>query len=102
MWTILVLEHRENHTSTHGYAATREEAMAAFAKSWRRLSERTANSGYDTKADAQARLLVVRSWMKRTDLSRAQLKSRLPWAFVLAQPSRPDQTETRLFTECCR
>jgi hypothetical protein len=37
MWTILVLEHRENHTSTHGYAATREEAMAAFAKSSRRL-----------------------------------------------------------------
>jgi hypothetical protein len=27
MWTL---------TSTHGYAATREAAMAAFAKSWRR------------------------------------------------------------------
>jgi hypothetical protein len=24
------------HTRTHGYAATREAAMAAFAKSWRR------------------------------------------------------------------
>jgi hypothetical protein len=35
MWT-LAFEHHENRTPTHGYAATREEAMAAFAKSWRR------------------------------------------------------------------
>jgi hypothetical protein len=35
MWT-LAMEHHENRTPTHGYAATREEAMAAFAKSWRR------------------------------------------------------------------
>jgi hypothetical protein len=28
--------HHENRTPTHGYAATRETAMAAFAKSWRR------------------------------------------------------------------
>jgi hypothetical protein len=28
--------HQERRTPTHGYAATREEAMAAFAKSWRR------------------------------------------------------------------
>jgi hypothetical protein len=35
MWT-LAFEHHENHTPTHGYAATREAAMAAFAKSWRR------------------------------------------------------------------
>jgi hypothetical protein len=26
----------EDRTPTHGYAATREAAMAAFAKSWRR------------------------------------------------------------------
>jgi hypothetical protein len=26
----------EGRTPTHGYAATREQAMAAFAKSWRR------------------------------------------------------------------
>ena len=35
MWT-LAFEHHEGRTPTHGYAATREEAMAAFAKSWRR------------------------------------------------------------------
>jgi hypothetical protein len=35
MWT-LAFEHHENRTPTHGYAATREAAMAAFAKSWRR------------------------------------------------------------------
>jgi hypothetical protein len=36
MWTILVIEDRENHACTHGYAESREVAMAAFAKSWRR------------------------------------------------------------------
>jgi hypothetical protein len=30
------LGHHEDRTPTHGYAETREEAMAAFAKSWRR------------------------------------------------------------------
>ena len=35
MWT-LALGHHEDRTTTHGYAATREAAMAAFAKSWRR------------------------------------------------------------------
>jgi hypothetical protein len=34
MWT-LAFGHHEDRTSTHGYAATRETAMAAFAKSWR-------------------------------------------------------------------
>jgi hypothetical protein len=28
--------HHEDRTPTHGYAATREAAMVAFAKSWRR------------------------------------------------------------------
>jgi hypothetical protein len=35
MWT-LASEHHEDRKPTHGYAATREAAMAAFAKSWRR------------------------------------------------------------------
>jgi len=35
MWTP-AFGHRENRTPTHGYAPTREAAMAAFAKSWRR------------------------------------------------------------------
>jgi hypothetical protein len=30
--------HDEDRTPTHGYAATREDAMATFAKSWRRDS----------------------------------------------------------------
>jgi hypothetical protein len=34
MWT-LAFGHQDR-TPTHGYAATREAAMAAFAKSWRR------------------------------------------------------------------
>jgi hypothetical protein len=35
MWT-LAFGYHEDRTTTHGYAATREAAMAAFAKSWRR------------------------------------------------------------------
>ena len=35
MWT-LAFGHHEDRTPTHGYEATREDAMAAFAKSWRR------------------------------------------------------------------
>jgi hypothetical protein len=35
MWT-LAFGHHEDRTPTHGYAATREAAMAEFAKSWRR------------------------------------------------------------------
>jgi hypothetical protein len=35
MWT-LAFGHHEDRTRTHGYEATREAAMAAFAKSWRR------------------------------------------------------------------
>ena len=33
LWTILSYEDRQ---SVHGYKVTREAAMAAFAKSWRR------------------------------------------------------------------
>jgi hypothetical protein len=35
MWA-LAYGHHEDRTPTHGYAATREDALAAFAKSWRR------------------------------------------------------------------
>ena len=35
MWTLELFEHREDRTPTHGYVATREAAMSAFAKSWR-------------------------------------------------------------------
>lgn len=35
LWT-LAFGHHEDRIPTHGYAATRDAAMAAFAKSWRR------------------------------------------------------------------
>jgi hypothetical protein len=35
MWTVAFWYH-EDRTPTHGYAETREAAMMAFAKSWRR------------------------------------------------------------------
>jgi hypothetical protein len=35
MWT-LAFGYDQDRTPTHGYAATREAAMTAFAKSWRR------------------------------------------------------------------
>jgi hypothetical protein len=35
MWTLAYGQH-EDRSPTHGYEPTREAAMAAFAKSWRR------------------------------------------------------------------
>ena len=35
LWT-LAFGHHEDRMPTHGYTATREAAMVAFAKSWRR------------------------------------------------------------------
>jgi len=35
MWTLAFGQH-EDRTPRHGYTATQEAAMAAFAKSWRR------------------------------------------------------------------
>jgi hypothetical protein len=35
MWTLL-FDYHEDRTPTHGYEPTREAAMAAFARSWRR------------------------------------------------------------------
>jgi hypothetical protein len=35
MWT-LIFGYHEDRTPTHGYAATREAAMAAFKRSWER------------------------------------------------------------------
>ena len=35
LWSLAYGQH-EDRTPTHGYEATREAAMAAFAKSWRR------------------------------------------------------------------
>jgi hypothetical protein len=32
----LAFNHHKERTPTHGYAASREATMAAFAKSWRR------------------------------------------------------------------
>ena len=37
MWTVAHV-YSEGRTPTHGYEATREAAMGAFAKSWRRES----------------------------------------------------------------
>jgi hypothetical protein len=36
MWTLLFGYHEDRTPPTHGYEPTREDAMAAFAKSWRR------------------------------------------------------------------
>jgi hypothetical protein len=36
LWALLAFGQHEDRTPTHGYEPTREAAMAAFAKSWRR------------------------------------------------------------------
>ena len=35
-WTLSHGQHKSRRTPTHGYGATREEAMQAFARSWNR------------------------------------------------------------------
>jgi hypothetical protein len=35
-WLVALFCRHEDRTPTHGYEPTREAAMAAFAKSWRR------------------------------------------------------------------
>jgi hypothetical protein len=35
MWT-LIFDYHQDRSPTHGYETTREAAMEAFAKSWRR------------------------------------------------------------------
>jgi hypothetical protein len=35
-FAVMIYEHYEDRSPTHGYTATREAAMTAFAKSWRR------------------------------------------------------------------
>jgi hypothetical protein len=39
MWT-LIFGHHEDRSPTHGYEATREAAMVAFARSWHREAPR--------------------------------------------------------------
>jgi len=52
MWT-LAFWHHEGRTPTHGCEATREAAMAAFAKSWRReIARRTCVLGLLLGAEA--------------------------------------------------
>jgi hypothetical protein len=46
LWTILVIEHREDSLATHGYEATREAGMAAFTRT---------NGLGDTPADISIR-----------------------------------------------
>ena len=46
MWTLSLGQH-EDRTPTHGYEPTREAAMAAFAKSWRRPALKKSVSGED-------------------------------------------------------
>jgi glycine cleavage system aminomethyltransferase T len=46
MWT-LAFWHHEGRSQMHEYAATREAAMAALAKSWRRLTLRVEQAKID-------------------------------------------------------
>src|SRR5262249_3524936 len=50
LWT-LAYGHHEHRTPTHGYEPTREAAMTAFAKSWRR--------GFSVSTTSQSALAVA-------------------------------------------
>jgi hypothetical protein len=61
MWT-LAFGHHEDRTPTHGYEATREAAMTAFAKSWRR--EPLAQKGASNHDHAHGRCRTPRTLSK--------------------------------------
>jgi hypothetical protein len=50
MWTLAYGDH-EDRTPTHGYEATREAAMQAFAKSWHKEALRQASRSSHRAAD---------------------------------------------------
>jgi hypothetical protein len=56
LWT-LIFGYHEDRTPTHGYEATREAAMKAFAKSWRR--EETEGGSAAQMPSAWATVLAV-------------------------------------------
>jgi hypothetical protein len=58
MWT-LAFGHHEDRTPTHGYEATREAAMNAFAKSWRREWTNITKKGAALKWQQPSRLFSL-------------------------------------------
>jgi hypothetical protein len=79
----LTFGHYEDRTPTHGYEATREDAMAAFAKSWRPSSGQLAV----TKLAAVVALVfcfvagyfVVDLWSRRDTSPLAQICARVDY-----------------------
>jgi hypothetical protein len=67
----LAFGHHEDRTSTHGYAAPREAAMAAFAKSWRSAKTNRFNTIQELRVRA-APASVVRTCAPPRLRSRAQ------------------------------
>jgi hypothetical protein len=82
MWT-LAFGHHEDRTSTHGYAATREAAMAAFAKSWRRQPA-TARRRAGRYASIALALTNCRPRRCRDRSCARPRRHARPWAFVPA------------------
>jgi hypothetical protein len=63
LWT-LAYGHHEDRWPTHGYEPTREAAMAAFAKSWRREKSHPLTHGYaETRGAAMA--AFAKSWRRQ-------------------------------------
>ena len=86
MWT-LAFGHHEDRTPTHGYATTREEAMAAFAKSWRRelTEERRIYRPPTEAAYGRGRLRIKSRWLSKA-LNTPVRADRKPFASLTLWP----------------
>jgi hypothetical protein len=75
MWTLAFGHHRP---PTHGYAATREAVMAAFAKSWRRDPPSGALGQHSAEKPISTNLLVNSRKIERhtsaADLEHSQIR----------------------------
>jgi hypothetical protein len=68
-WTLSYRHHKGGRTPTHGYGATCEAAVQAFAKSWRRESQSNERSLASHPGPPHAQLAKqkeVESYLKRT------------------------------------
>jgi hypothetical protein len=77
MWT-LAFGHHEDRTPTHGYEATREAALAAFAESWRGRSAVVNGSLMAPECNALTGLAVIIPTRKAGPLS-GGLCAGSPW-----------------------
>jgi predicted secreted Zn-dependent protease len=73
---MLAFGHHEDRTPTHGFEPTREAAMAAFAKSWRR--EAPPRNGLSKEESKDAMLRIAQDYERLAKRAEHRAAGRLP------------------------